>query len=301
MRGELNFQNNLLLLNKQIRYIGYRHLKSEERIEKIIFSSSFDGRFVAIKATNGEYHATSFGDDDFSTIVSDFGEFVCVFLLNPNFSQEEALIGVWAGHSPTSESICESGRIILTKARDVDERTLQPAVFGYDMGTTQYEEGVDDISTIYFIRKYFFNKNDKNSWSNSKLDKIYDEVRQLANTFESTVQEMKGIGSQFSEELRSLKQSISEEGKFQSDEKLNLKFQVAQGDLSAVLERIKQIIAKTESELFNDFLLHFSSNLRIEEKHQLGLVSLSEYSIEKNRINKGVLSIIDQLPDKLGE
>ncbi len=287
-------------MDKQIRYIGYRHLKSEEKIERIIFSVSFDGCFVAIKATSGDYYATSFGNDDFGVIVSDFGEMIFVFFLNPNFSQEEALVGVWAGCSP-SENLHESGRILLTKARDIDETTLKPTVFRYDMGNAEDGEEVGDISTIYFIRKYFFNKNDENPWSTSKMDRIYDVVSTLANTLESGLQEMKGIGSQFSEELRSLKQSLSEEGKFKFDEKLDLKFQVAQGDLPAVLERIKQIISKSETELFNDFLLYFASNLRIEESHQLGLVSLSEYSTEKNRINKGVLSIIDQLPDKLGE
>lgn len=284
-------------LQENIKYIGYRHLKEGRMIERIIFSTSLDGQFITMKTAIGEDSASSFSDGDFGVIVSGDGDFISAFFLDIDLPEKEFIVGVWAGRSLTSEGQYQSGRIILAKAQETDEEKMRPIFLKYDATNNLLEENTINASTFDCFRRYFLDNSDLALPSTSKFYDVHRRINSLVDSFEVGLHELRGLSSQLSQDLNDLKQIIVKNGQEDNYKNLDLKNCVIKGELNIVLEKIKQVIAKTPNiDILNDFLLYYHSDSRVEQQLAKGLINYSDYNIEKNRITKGLLLIIDALP-----
>ncbi len=139
-------------MKQEVKYVGYRHFRGGNTIEKIVFSLLNEGGNVTVQVTGAEYFASSFSDDEVGIIVSGMGEFICAFFIDPNFCDNDFLLGVWAECSSTSGNMYKSGRILLGQVRD--ELELYPNYLEYDEQGDAIGNAINDISTIYFVRKF---------------------------------------------------------------------------------------------------------------------------------------------------
>lgn len=290
-------------MERQILYNGYRHFKEEKVIEKVMFvfddeednfSTLNESNNIQIKTLSGDYYSSSYSDGNIAVVVSQFFNFIYLFFTNLDISEDDSIIGVWAEYSPNSENGCQSGRILLTKARE--NRLIEPCYFDYSQSDNLLENFIPDISTLYLIRKFFFNETKSEYSLDTQSDKIFKLITMVSQNLEQGIQEIRDINNNLSKELSDLKMAIFESGKVDLSEMFDLKIQVAEGNLAEAFGKIKQYIIQIEDkDLLNEFIMCCSSNSRIEDHYNRGLVQHNDFNVEKNRINLNLLSIIDKL------
>lgn len=281
--------------------------KPNGTLETILVRTEKQGEIITIDTVHEQYSGFSYREDNFTLVSDNIGSLMFCFLHNRLIDTSDYFIGFWNSTKAIykHKDLPNAGRIIVTSIRSASEEYKPKSIGSVSAESLTLE--INDYNIIKGIYKYFYPskgriqsgsiKEEIKEGDKESFNKIFETIELIKNKFTEEIEGLRGTTDKINDDLEELKIAFLEKFKIEGTFE-ELKFMVAKGEANNVLNKLKEFLnPKKDKEIYNDYLLLFASFSKLRDNQNNGVLSFENISIESNRINKALLSLIDKIEE----